>query len=71
MHAKTWDTEQVGLLFKDPIFWSFLAIWFGAGVGGFGITWVLPSVIYDLGMTGTATGQFLTMVIGFLIAPNS
>lgn len=62
MHAKTWDTEQAKGLLKDPTFWSFILIWVGEGVGGFGITFTFPNVVYELGFTGTAEAQLATMV---------
>ena len=61
-NAKLWDTKQVKSLFKDPTLWSFMALWATSGIGGFGLTWVLPTIIYDMGMTGTAQTQLLTMV---------
>lgn len=48
--AKTWDTKQVTALLKDPTFWSFSVVWFCHAVGGFGLSYVLPTVIHDLGM---------------------
>ncbi|KUI69211.1 hypothetical protein VM1G_04905 [Cytospora mali] len=39
----------------------FLAIWITHGIGGFGITFVLPTVIYDLGISDTAISQLMTM----------
>ncbi|MBE3041972.1 hypothetical protein IMZ48_05200 [Candidatus Bathyarchaeota archaeon] len=36
-------------------------IWITHGIGGFGITFVLPSVIYELGISNTAISQVMTM----------
>ncbi len=47
--SKTWDTPQVIRLVSDPSFWSFSAVWFCHAVGGFGLSYVLPTVIYELG----------------------
>lgn len=77
-HAKTWNPEQVKALFKDPTFPAFTMIWVCHAIGGWGITTVLPTVIYELGLTGTAVAQLMTMpayvvgcsflvFIGFLI----
>lgn len=77
-HAKTWNGEQVRALFKDPTFPAFTMIWVCHAIGGWGITTVLPTVIYELGLTGTAVAQLMTMpayvvgcsflvFIGFLI----
>ena len=61
-HAKTWDSEQVKALFKDPTFPFFTLIWIFHAIGGWGINTVLPTVIYELGLTGTAEAQLMTMV---------
>lgn len=53
--AKTWDKDQVLRLFADPTFWTFSATWFCHAIGGFGLSYVLPTVIYDL---GTVCGLF-------------
>ncbi|KII90127.1 hypothetical protein PLICRDRAFT_580234 [Plicaturopsis crispa FD-325 SS-3] len=59
--AKTWDTRQVTALLKDPTFWSFAVVWFCHAVGGFGLSYVLPTVIHDLGFTDSAMSNVLTM----------
>jgi hypothetical protein len=62
MNAKTWDFSQVKSLFKDPTFIPFLMIWITHGIGGWGISFVLPTVIYELEISGTANSQLMTMV---------
>lgn len=52
---------QVKELLTDPSYVPFLLIWITHGIGGWGISFVLPSVIYDLGMTTTAIAQVMTM----------
>lgn len=47
--SKTWDAGQVRRLFVDPTFWSFSLVWFCHAIGGFGLSLVLPTVIFDLG----------------------
>ncbi|KAJ3892184.1 major facilitator superfamily domain-containing protein [Lentinula edodes] len=59
--AKTWDKDQVLRLFADPTFWTFSATWFCHAIGGFGLSYVLPTVIYDLGFTTTALSNVLSM----------
>lgn len=61
MEAKTWDSKQVKSLSKDPTFIPFLMIWITHGIGGWGISFVLPTVIYELGISGTANTQLMTM----------
>lgn len=61
MNTKTLDLQQISALLKDPTLVPFLLIWITHGIGGFGITFVLPNVIYDLGMTDTAISQLMTM----------
>ena len=59
--AKTWDTAQVKALFKDPTFPTFTLIWVCHAIGGWGVGTVLPTVIYELGLTDTAVAQLMTM----------
>lgn len=61
MNTKTLDLHQISGLLRDPTLIPFLLIWITHGIGGFGITFVLPNVIYDLGMTDTAISQLMTM----------
>lgn len=60
--AKTWDWSQAKLLFKDATFPTFTILWICHAIGGWGVSTVLPTVIYELGMTGTAVAQLMTMV---------
>jgi len=62
MNAKTFSLEQTKSLFKDPTFVPFLLIWITHGIGGWGISFVLPTVIYELGISNTAISQIMTMV---------
>ncbi|KAK0462564.1 major facilitator superfamily domain-containing protein [Desarmillaria tabescens] len=59
--GKTWDKGEVLRLFADPTFWTFSAVWFCHAVGGFGLSYVLPTVIYELGSTTTALSNVLSM----------
>lgn len=47
--SKTWNAAQVRQLFFDPTFWTFNFVWFCHAVGGFGLSYVLPTVIFQLG----------------------
>ena len=60
--AKTWNLDQVKGLFKDPTFPTFTLIWVFHAIGGWGVGTVLPTVIYELGLTDTAVAQLMTMV---------
>lgn len=62
MKAKTFNLDQVKALFADPTFVPFLMIWITHGIGGWGISFVLPTVIYELGISNTAISQVMTMV---------
>lgn len=62
MNAKTFDLDQIKSLFKSPTFFPFLMIWITHGIGGWGISFVLPTVIYELGISNTAISQVMTMV---------
>ncbi|KAH7115130.1 major facilitator superfamily domain-containing protein [Dendryphion nanum] len=61
MTAKTFDLDQAISLFKSPTFVPFLMIWITHGIGGWGISFVLPTVIYELGISNTAIAQVMTM----------
>ncbi|PSR97456.1 high-affinity nicotinic acid transporter [Coniella lustricola] len=61
MSSKTFDTSQFQAMLRSPTLIPFLIIWITHGIGGFGITFILPTVIYDLGMTDTAVAQLMTM----------
>ncbi|KNZ75544.1 Putative tartrate transporter, partial [Termitomyces sp. J132] len=47
--AKTWDWKQVVALVKNPSFWSWNLVSFFHAVGGFGLSFALPTVIFELG----------------------
>ncbi|KAF2015255.1 MFS general substrate transporter [Aaosphaeria arxii CBS 175.79] len=61
MKSKTFSFEQTKSLFKSPTFVPFLMIWITHGIGGWGISFVLPTVIYELGISNTAIAQVMTM----------
>ncbi|KAL2881945.1 hypothetical protein SGCOL_002682 [Colletotrichum sp. CLE4] len=61
MKSNTIDLQQVKSLFRDPTFVPFLMIWITHGIGGWGISFVLPTVIYELGISNTAISQVMTM----------
>ncbi|KAK1701643.1 high-affinity nicotinic acid transporter [Colletotrichum lupini] len=61
MKSKTINLQQVKDLFRDPTFMPFLMIWITHGIGGWGISFVLPTVIYELGISNTAISQVMTM----------
>lgn len=60
--AKTWNLDQVKALLCDPTSSTFTLIWVFHAIGGWGVGTVLPTVIYELGLTGTADAQLMTMV---------
>ncbi|GKT63227.1 high-affinity nicotinic acid transporter [Colletotrichum tofieldiae] len=62
MNAKTVNFQQIKELFHNPTFIPFLMIWITHGIGGWGISFVLPTVIYELGISNTAISQVMTMV---------
>ncbi|XHF99884.1 hypothetical protein AWENTII_003369 [Aspergillus wentii] len=62
MSAKTFNWKEVKTLLSDPTFLSFSLLWITHGIGGWGISFVLPTVIYELGMTDTAVSQLMSMV---------
>jgi hypothetical protein len=48
--SKTWDSDQVRRLLTDPTFYTFNFVWLCHAIGGLGLTYVLPTVIFQLGM---------------------
>jgi hypothetical protein len=48
-------------LFRSPTFFPFLMIWSTHGIGGWGISFVFPTVIYELDISNTAISQVMTM----------
>ncbi|TPX16514.1 uncharacterized protein E0L32_003808 [Thyridium curvatum] len=61
MNAKTLNFDQIKELFRTPSFIPFSFIWITHGIGGWGISFVLPTVIYELGIQGSAASQLMTM----------
>ncbi|KAL1892010.1 hypothetical protein Sste5346_007354 [Sporothrix stenoceras] len=79
--GKNWDWAALKKLFKDPTFYTFNVYWIGHGIGGFGIGYALPTVIYQLGFTSTTNSQLMNIppyvatfiflnVIGILLQKN-
>ncbi|KAK1586179.1 high-affinity nicotinic acid transporter [Colletotrichum navitas] len=61
MNAKTFNFQQIEELFRHPTFVPFLMIWVTHGIGSWGISFVLPTVIYELGISNTVISQVITM----------
>ncbi|KAK2031773.1 high-affinity nicotinic acid transporter [Colletotrichum zoysiae] len=61
MNDKAVNFQQIKDLFRNPTFVPFLMIWITHGIGGWGISFVLPTVIYELGISNTAISQVMTM----------
>lgn len=62
VNSKTFELGQFKELLKSNTFIPFLMIWITHGIGGWGISFVLPTVIYELGISSTAISQVMTMV---------
>ncbi|KAI5358431.1 putative major facilitator superfamily, MFS transporter superfamily [Septoria linicola] len=58
---KTWNSAQVKAIFQDPTTATFTLIWITHAIGGWGVSTVLPTVIYELGLTDSAVSQLMTM----------
>ncbi|KAI9734343.1 MAG: hypothetical protein M1834_002449 [Cirrosporium novae-zelandiae] len=63
MKAKTFNLSQIKLLLRNPTFIPFTMVWVFHGIGGWGITLVIPTVIYELGISDTAISQLMTLVM--------
>lgn len=59
--SKTWVASQAAALLADPTFATFNLLWMFHSIGGWGISLVLPTVIYELGLQGSAVSQLMTM----------
>lgn len=57
-----WDWKSLRVLGKDPTLYTFSLYWICHGIGGFGIGFALPTVIYQLGFTTTAKSQLMNIV---------
>ncbi|KAJ5811549.1 Major facilitator superfamily domain general substrate transporter [Penicillium riverlandense] len=58
---KNWDWAGVKALFKSPTLYTFSTYWIGHGIGGFGVQYALPTVIYELGFSSTALSQLMNI----------
>jgi len=65
-HGK-WDWKSLLVLFSDPTTYTFALYWVAHGIGGFGVTFALPTVIYQLGFTSTSKSQLMNIVSSTLL----
>ncbi|RDL41382.1 MFS general substrate transporter [Venustampulla echinocandica] len=56
-----WDWKSLKPLFLDPTFYTFSIYWIAHGIGGFGVSYALPTVIYELGFTTTSLSQLMNI----------
>lgn len=57
-----WDFKTLKVLFADPTLYTFAVYWIAHGIGGFGVGYALPTVIYQLGFTTTSLSQLMNIV---------
>lgn len=57
-----WDFKTLRVLFSDPTTYTFAVYWIAHGIGGFGVGYALPTVIYQLGFTTTSLSQLMNIV---------
>lgn len=62
MNGKAFNAAEVKALLTEPTTLTFCLLWICHGIGGWGVTFVLPTAIYQLGLTDTAISQLMTMV---------
>lgn len=60
--ATNWDWRGIVVLLKDPTVYTFSLYWIAHGIGGFGVQFALPTVIYQLGFTTTSLSQLMNIV---------
>ncbi|KAJ5090235.1 Major facilitator superfamily domain general substrate transporter [Penicillium argentinense] len=58
---KSWDWGDIAMLLRSPTLYTFTVYWIGHGIGGFGVNYALPTVIYELGFTDTALSQLMNI----------
>jgi hypothetical protein len=59
---RNWDWKKIKVLLADPTVYTFSLYWIAHGIGGFGIGFALPTVIYQLGFTTTSLSQLMNIV---------
>ena len=57
-----WDWASLKTLFQNPTVYTFSTYWLAHGIGGFGVAYALPTVIYQLGFTTTSKSQLMNIV---------
>jgi hypothetical protein len=57
-----WDWASLRELFKNPTLYTFSLYWICHGIGGFGVSFALPTVVYQLGFTTTSKSQLMNIV---------
>lgn len=60
--GETWNRRDLKILFSDPTVYTFALYWIAHSIGGFGVTFALPTVIYQLGFTTTSLSQLMNIV---------
>lgn len=63
----SWDFKSLKAMARDPTLYTFSLYWICHGIGGFGVGFALPTVIYQLGFTTTAYSQLMNIVSTRLI----
>ncbi|KAI0461620.1 hypothetical protein LJB42_000919 [Komagataella kurtzmanii] len=62
--------SEIKELLKDSTFYSYTGIWLFFGIGSWGLSTVIPTVLFELGFSSTAETQLMTMpgsIIGFFL----
>ncbi|KXH45550.1 high-affinity nicotinic acid transporter [Colletotrichum salicis] len=65
-----WGFKSLKFMGRDPTLYTFSLYWICHGIGGFGVGFTLPTVIYQLGFTTTAYSQLMNIpphVTAFLL----
>ncbi|KAK1541000.1 high-affinity nicotinic acid transporter [Colletotrichum paranaense] len=57
----SWDFKSLKVMARDPTLYTFSLYWICHGIGGFGVGFALPTVIYQLGFTTTAYSQLMNI----------
>jgi hypothetical protein len=60
--GRNWDFKAIKDMLRNPTFYTFSLYWVCHAIGGFGIGYALPTVIYELGFTTTTNSQLMNIV---------
>jgi hypothetical protein len=67
----TFDKKEIVVALKDPLTYAFLGLQLFSGLGVYGLSWWLPTIIASFGFTSTQSSQLLLIApaaVGIVVA---